>query len=288
MVHFTPEAVMTEPSIEILLVQRDQQQIQLTLDVVQSNRLANRIHVVRDGAEALEFLFRSGPYAGRQPVNPRLVLFHLRLAEAADIDILTRIGQDPRTAGIPVTILACSSDDRLAAMSELREYGLHLPVVVIAHPTPEETVRALASLAGAYPENDRRLEEVVSVVGGADDAPPPSRVKRSLADAPVPFAALCVERDLEALMRLARGAAHEFNNLFSVIVAYTELLVRDMDLDDPRRAGADEIFKSIGRASRLTREMLTFSPGAAHVPTPGPPVRPGPRPLRGATRADVA
>jgi len=278
---------MTEPSVEILLVQRDQLQIQLTLDLVQSNRLANRIHVVRDGAEALEFLFRSGPYANRQPVDPRLVLFHLRLAESADIEILTQIRRDPRTSGIPVTILASSGDDRLAAMSELREYDLQLPVVVIARPTPQETVRALSRVAGASPLEDGRQEEVVSVVGGADDVPPPSDAKRSAA-APPSFAALCLERDLDALIRLARGAAHEFNNLFSVVVAYTELFLKDLDLDDPRRAGAEEIFKSIGRASRLTRELLTFSPTGGQAPASEPPARPVPRPLKRATRADVA
>ena len=277
---------MTEPSVEILLVQRDQLQIQLTLDLVQSNRLANRIHVVRDGAEALEFLFRSGPYANRQPVDPRLVLFHLRLAESADIEILTQIRRDPRTSGIPVTILASSGDDRLAAMSELREYDLQLPVVVIARPTPQETVRALSRVAGASPLEDGRQEEVVSVVGGADDVPPPSEVKRGTA--PPSFAALCLERDLETLVRLTRGAAHEFNNLFSVMVANTELLLKDLDLDDPRRAGAEEIFKSIGRASRLTRELLTFSPTGGQAPASEPPVRPVPRPLKRATRADVA
>lgn len=276
---------MTEPSIEILLVQRDQPQIQLTLDVVQSNRLANRIHVVRDGAEALEFLFRSGPYANRQPVNPRLVLFHLRLAESADIAILTQIRRDARTSGIPITVLASSSDDRLAAMSELREYDLQLPVVVIARPTPQETVRALSGLAGASPHDDQRHEEVVSVVGGADDVPPPPDAKHGTA--PPSFAALCLERDLDALVRFARGAAHEFNNLFSVMVAYTELLLKDLDLDDPRRAGAEEIFESITRASRLTRQLLEFSPTGEQAPASEPSARPVLRPVKRSTRADV-
>jgi two-component system response regulator len=278
---------MTEPSVEILLVQRDQQQIQLTLDIVQSHHLANRIHVVRDGAEALEFLFRSGPYADRQPVDPRLVLFHLRPAESADIEVLTRIRRDPRTAAIPVTVLACSSDDRLAAMSELRDYGLPVPVVVIARPAPAETVRALASIGGACAEDDDHQQDLVSVVGGADDAAQPSEAKRPAAGAAASFAALCLERDLEALIRLTRGAAHEFNNLFSVIVGYTELLLREMDGNDPRRAGAEEILKSIRRASKLTREMLTFSPSGTRPSTPEPPLRPAFHLLKRSSRADT-
>jgi two-component system response regulator len=253
---------MTEPPVEILLVQRDHPQIQLTLDVVQSNHLANRIHVVRDGAEALEFLFRSGAYADRQAVDPRLVLYHLRLADGADLDVLKRITQDPRTATIPVTVLACSRDDRLAAVSELREHGLHLPVVVIARPTPKDTVRALASLAGT----------------GVGNEPPRLDGRRAAAPAfpPTPH----LQRDLDALVRLTHGAAHEFNNLFSVFIAYTELLLKDLDLDDPRRAGAEEIFKSIGRACRLTQQMLSFKAGAA-----GPPgSEPGAPPAGGGVR----
>lgn len=267
MAHFTPDAGATEPSVEILLVQHDQQQIDLTLELVQGQHLANRIHVLRDGAEALEFLFRSGAYATRQPASPRLVLYHLRLEEITDIDVLKLIRTDPRTSGIPITVLASSTGDRLAAMSALHEWGLQLPVVVVARPTPEETVRALSSIGGGC--------------GKIGEPPSQPDAERAAPTVPVTFDSLCLERDLETLIGIARSTALEFNNLFSVFVAYTELLLKDVDLDDPRRAGAEDFFKSIARASRLTRQLLTFRPTALRTPAPGPLPRRAKRPARG-------
>ncbi len=257
---------MTEPSVEILLVQRDQPQIQLTLDVVRSNRLAERILVVRDGAEALEFLFRSGSYSDRQGGDPRLILYHLGLGSRADLDTLTRIVRDPRTAAIPVTVLACSAQERLAAITELRKRALQMPVVVIARPVPEETVHALASIAGTGP--DATGDEAAVTAGRADDSRLTAEIRRAAAEALL--TRVCLERDLDALLRLAQGAAHEFNNLFSVFMSYTELLLKDLDPDDSRRAGAEEIFRSIARASRLTRQILAFTPTSAPAELPAP------------------
>lgn len=291
MVELTPpDARATEPAVEILLVQHDQKQCALTLDVIQSRHLADRIHVLRDGAEALEFLFRTGAYADRQPVNPRLVLFHLRLAEGDDIEVLQRIRRDPRTSEVPITVLASSSDDRLAAMSELHEYGLSLPVVVVSRPMPRETVRALEGIACGSPIKWGQEDEhdIVSVVDGADDPRRPAHTGQAGAVAQPTIENLCLERDLDAVIRVARAAAHEFNNLFSVIVAYTELLLKDLDFDDPRRAGADEIFRSIGRASRLTRDLLTFRPTAERTSEQDDSQRPAPRPPNCPSRAGVS
>jgi signal transduction histidine kinase len=248
---------MTEPSLEILLVQHDQHQVDQTLDVLRSHHLATRIHVVHDGAEALELLFGSGPYADQQPPTPRLVLFHLRLAAGDDLEVLAQLASDPLTCTLPVTVLADTPDDRRAAIALLRDNDLNLPVIVIGELASRGNVRALPEGSGVGPTDD----DGAWIVGGAERRP-----SREPTPAPAPLSTgddADVQRDLESLTRLARGVAHEFNNLLSVVVAYTELLVKDMDLDDPRRAGAEEIFKSIGRASRLTRELLTFNPAAA-------------------------
>jgi CheY-like chemotaxis protein len=249
---------MNEPAVEILLVQHDQHQVEVTLDVLRSHRLANRIHVARDGAEALEFLFCSGAYAGREPENPRLVLLDLELAYSDNLEVLRQIKRDARTSHIPVTVLAPCSEDRGAAMRVLRQYDLQVPVVVIDGSTRDEVAHALSDLGGAADLEDT-ADRVSSSVGVARDATTPCEVNENRVAPLVGLGELCQERELESLAQLARGIAHEFNNLFSVIVAYTELLLNDMDLDDPRRKGADEIFKSIARASKLTRQLLAFT-----------------------------
>ena len=101
MVYFTPDGD-AEPAVEILLVQHDRKQCELTLDVIQSHHLAKCVHVLRDGGEALDFLFRVGAYVGRKPTNPRLVLFQLRLAEGEPgrlASIKSINASKPRTSG---------------------------------------------------------------------------------------------------------------------------------------------------------------------------------------------
>jgi CheY-like chemotaxis protein len=242
----TSEAAMSPPVVEILLIQHDQEQVDLTLNVLDTHHFADRIHVVRDGPEALEFLFCTGAYADRAPGNPRLVLLDLDLAYRDNLEILRQIKRDARTSHIPVTIIAPSTDDRLAAMQVLRTYDMQVPVVVMAGATLQEAAQAFELARD-----------------GADGAGPGAGP-----------AALRPDPELESLARLARGIAHEFNNLFSVIVAYTELLLRDLDLDDPRRDGADAIFKSIARASKLTRQLLTFSPDTTRGAVLTPPAAP--------------
>jgi CheY-like chemotaxis protein len=249
---------MTEPSVEILLVQRDQAQVERTLDVLDTHHSADRVHVVRDGDEALEFLFCSGAYASRAPVNPRLVLVDLDVAYRDDLEVLRRINQDPRTSQIPVTILAPSASDRLAAMRVLQTYDMQVPVVVIGGMTLRKAADAFGLDGDGDDQVDSSVQSAGSVIG-------PSGAKEALTAPPVNLDTLCHEPEIESLARLARGIAHEFNNLFSVIVASTDLVLRDMDFDDPRRDGAEAIFKSIACASKLTRQLLTFHADATRA-----------------------
>lgn len=99
--------------VEILLVEDDPNDVELTLHALRSHNLANRVQVVRDGAEALEFLLGAGPQAHRVPEDgPRVILLDLKLPKVDGIEVLERIKSDPRTRGIPVIMLTSSNQER--------------------------------------------------------------------------------------------------------------------------------------------------------------------------------
>ena len=104
---------MIKNSIEILLVEDNPNDVELALHALKKNNLTNRINVVRDGAEALEFLFASGEYAGRD-VNPtpKIILLDLKLPKVDGLEVLRRIKADQRTHSIPVVVLTSSREER--------------------------------------------------------------------------------------------------------------------------------------------------------------------------------
>ena len=99
--------------MDILLVEDNPEDVEITLRAFQKYHLANRIHVVRDGEEALECLFSTGRYA-KQPAGsgPRLILLDLKLPKVDGIEILQRCKSDPRTKNIPVVMLTSSREER--------------------------------------------------------------------------------------------------------------------------------------------------------------------------------
>ena len=104
---------MTDRQIEILLVEDNKDDLELTLHALRKENLANSIQVVRDGEEALEFLFCSGAYANRSFDHPpRLILLDLKLPKVDGMEVLKRLKGDPRTRTIPVVILTSSKEER--------------------------------------------------------------------------------------------------------------------------------------------------------------------------------
>jgi two-component system response regulator len=104
--------VNNEP-VEILLVEDNPHDIKLTLHAFRKNNFANAIHVVRDGAEALEFLFCTGRYSDRAGQDlPRLILLDLKLPLVDGIEVLKQIKASPQTQRIPVVILTSSQEER--------------------------------------------------------------------------------------------------------------------------------------------------------------------------------
>src|SRR5208282_4461981 len=103
---------MNEQTIEILLVEDNPNDEMLALHAFKKHNLANKLHVVRDGAEALEFIFCTGRYANRIFENLRVILLDKKLPLVDGMEVLRQIRSDPRTRLIPVVILTSSAEDR--------------------------------------------------------------------------------------------------------------------------------------------------------------------------------
>jgi two-component system, response regulator len=104
---------VTDNGVEILLVEDNPNDIELTLHAFRRHNLANRIRVARDGVEALEFIFGAGR-EGEDILTspPRVVLLDLKLPKINGLEVLQRLKSDPRTRVIPVVMLTASREER--------------------------------------------------------------------------------------------------------------------------------------------------------------------------------
>jgi two-component system, response regulator len=104
---------MSPDATEILFVEDNPADVELTLRALRQDHVANRIHVAHDGEEALDFLFCRGAYAGRRgQALPKLVLLDLKLPKVDGLEVLRQIRADPRTRALPVVILTSSKEER--------------------------------------------------------------------------------------------------------------------------------------------------------------------------------
>lgn len=94
--------------VDILLVEDNRDDVDLTLHAFKQARFANRVHVVGDGQAALDYLFCEGEYAGRPVERPQIVLLDLYLPKVSGLDVLRRLKADVKTSSVPVVILTIS------------------------------------------------------------------------------------------------------------------------------------------------------------------------------------
>jgi two-component system, response regulator len=105
------QTVTYEDLVDILFVEDNPHDVEITTEALKG--ISNRVHVARDGREALDFLFCEGPYATRRPAQrPQLILLDLALPIVDGLEVLRRVKADSRTAKIPVVILTSSDRDR--------------------------------------------------------------------------------------------------------------------------------------------------------------------------------
>lgn len=105
---------MNPNEVEILLVEDNETDAELTIRALKRNNLANKLVWAKDGAEALDFIFATGKYSDRDRdvVLPRLILLDLRMPKVDGLEVLQAIKADERTKMIPVVVLTSSKEDR--------------------------------------------------------------------------------------------------------------------------------------------------------------------------------
>ena len=137
---------MNEEKVDVVIVEDDPNDAELIMRVFRKHNMVNKIVLLKDGAEALDFLFAQGAYT-QQPAShgAKLILLDLKLPKISGIEVLQRLKSDERTKEIPVVVLTSSREER-----DLRDaYGLGVNSYVTKPINFDEFAKAVAEL-GLY------------------------------------------------------------------------------------------------------------------------------------------
>ena len=97
---------------EVLLVEDSAADAEMTLRALRRNNLANRVYWVKDGEQALQFMFRSGSFAERDAATPKLVMLDIKMPKVDGIEVLRRLKANDETRTVPVVVMTSSNEER--------------------------------------------------------------------------------------------------------------------------------------------------------------------------------
>lgn len=130
----------------ILLVEDSLRDAEMAIDALEEYHLANEVIHVRDGAEALDFLYRRGQFADRPPGNPAVVLLDLKMPKVGGLDVLRQMKADPALQMIPVVVMTSSREEQDVVAS----YKLGVNAYVVKPVKFHEFVEAVKQIGGFW------------------------------------------------------------------------------------------------------------------------------------------
>lgn len=126
----------------ILLVEDNPKDLELTLVALEKTQLANEVIILRDGAEAIDYLFRRGDYHARSEGNPAVILLDLKLPKVDGLQVLEQIKADPNLRSTPVVMLTSSREEK----DLIRSYDLGVNAYVVKPVGFKEFIEAISDL----------------------------------------------------------------------------------------------------------------------------------------------
>jgi CheY-like chemotaxis protein len=130
----------------ILLAEDNANDIELTLAALKANRLANEVIVVRDGAEALDYLYERNGFAGRGGGPPALLLLDLKMPKVDGLEVLREVKSDPALKAIPIVVLTSSREES----DLIKSYDLGVNAYVVKPVDFHEFVDAVKLIGGFW------------------------------------------------------------------------------------------------------------------------------------------
>jgi CheY-like chemotaxis protein len=130
----------------IVLAEDNANDVELTLAALRENHVVNEITVVRDGAEALDYLYKRNGYASRPGGNPALLLLDLKMPKVDGIEVLRQVKSDPALKTIPVVVLTSSREEQ----DLMRTYDLGVNAYVVKPVSFHEFIDAVKLLGGFW------------------------------------------------------------------------------------------------------------------------------------------